>query len=175
VSLAILGTSSFAVNAQARLTEQSKVTLYGIGSVRAGMTIKEAEKAASVRFVQIPSGGEEYKCFYFKPSGGFSGVSFMVTKGRIARVDIENPRITTIGGAKIGDSEQRIKSLYLGQIQVTKHPYEGSSPDNGHYLIFTPRESKDRSYRIIFETNKNRVTRYRAGQLPEVDYIEGCL
>lgn len=37
----------------------------------------------------------------------------------------------------------------------------------------TVREA-DQNYRVIFETHEGKVTAYRAGQLPEVNYIEGC-
>ena len=29
-------------------------------------------------------------------------------------------------------------------------------------------------YRLVFETDGERVTRYRAGRLPEVEWVEGC-
>jgi len=98
----------------------------------------------------------------------------MVTKGRIARVDISSKRITTISGARIGDNENRILSLYPGQIQATPHPYVSRPPENGKYLTFVRKDAADKNYRIIFETSKNRVDRFRSGKLPEVEYIEGC-
>jgi hypothetical protein len=69
--------------------------------------------------------------------------------------------ITTIKGAKIGDTEDRIISLYPGQIQVTQHPYSSRPPYNGKYLTFVPKDTADKNYRIIFETSKNRVERFR--------------
>jgi hypothetical protein len=56
----------------------------------------------------------------------------MVVGDRIAKVDVwKNKSITTLSGAKIGDTEAKIKSLYPGQIQVTPHKYvpAGSLPD----------------------------------------------
>ncbi len=163
------------VNAQAQLTENSKLALNGIGPIRVGMTVDEASQSAGVRLVQTQSGGEEYACLYFRPQVEPKEISFMVTKGRIARVDIYNNRITTIRGAKIGDNEERIFSLYPGQIQATRHPYVGGPPRNGKYLTFVPKDAADKNYRIIFETSGNRVTRFRSGKLPEVEYIEGCV
>ncbi|MEZ2231955.1 hypothetical protein [Microcoleus sp.] len=163
------------VNAQVQLTERSKLALNGIGPIRVGMTVDEASQSAGVRLVKTQSGGEEYGCFYFKPQVEPKAISLMVTKGRIARVDINNERITTIKGAKIGDTEEQIFSLYPGQIQATPHPYVSRPPRNGKYLTFVPKDAADKNYRIIFETSGNRVTRFRSGQLPEVEYIEGCL
>jgi hypothetical protein len=62
----------------------------------------------------------------------------MVTNRRIARVDISNKRVTTIEGAKIEDSEERIFALYPGQIKATPHPY-GRPPANKKYSLSSER------------------------------------
>ncbi len=93
-----------------------------------------------------------------------------VTNGRIARVSVwQSRQITTLSGAKIGDSEARIRSLYPG-IQVTPHTYVRQ----GHYLTFVPKDAGDRNYRVVFETDGQKVTRFHAGKLPEVEFVEGC-
>jgi hypothetical protein len=95
----------------------------------------------------------------------------MVTDGRISRVDIwRDSRVTTFSGAGIGDTEARIKALYPGKIQVSPHKYVRG----GHYLTFVPKDRSDSNYRLVFETDGNRVTQYRAGKLPEVEFVEGC-
>ncbi len=170
---AVLVTS---VNAQVQLTERSKLAINGIGPIRVGMTVDEASRAAGLGFVKTLSAGrtEEY-CSYFEPQGQPKGIRFMVTKGRIARVDINNNvRFTTIKGAKIGDTEDRIISLYPGQIQATRHPYQRLPLTNQKYLTFVPKDAADKNYRIIFETSKNRVERFRSGKIPEVEQVEGC-
>ncbi|WP_339384126.1 hypothetical protein [Microcoleus sp. LEGE 07076] len=163
------------VSAQVQLTERSKLAINGIGPIRVGMTVDEASRSAGIKLIKSGSGGmDEYQCSYVRPQGAPKGISFMVAKDRIARVDINNDRTTTIAGAKIGNTQQQIIKLYPGQIKVTPHPYVGSPPQNGKYLTFVPKDAADKNYRIIFETSKNRVTRFRSGRLPEVEYIEGC-
>ena len=166
------------VNAQAQLTERSKLAINGIGPIRVGMTVDEASESAGIKLTnRSGSGGgrEESQCSYVEPKGEPKGIAFMVTKGRIARVDIfSNKQITTIKGVKIGDTEERIFSLYPGQIKATRHPYQGLPPRNGKYLTFVPKDAADKNYRIIFETANNRVIRFRSGKLPEVEAIEGC-
>ena len=56
-----------------------------------------------------------------------------------------------------------------GQVKVTPHKYE-----DGHYLTVTPTAAADKQFRIVFETARGRVTRYRAGLMPSVEYVEGC-
>ena len=82
------------VSAQAKLTERSKLAIKGIGLIRVGMTVDEASKAGGIRLIRSGSGDlDEYQCFYVQPQGEPKGIAFMVTKGRIARVDISNKRI----------------------------------------------------------------------------------
>lgn len=155
---------------QAKLTEQSKLALKGIGPIQVGMTVDEASRAAGVRLVKSYEPLNEEYCSYFKPQGEPKGISFMVAKGRIARVDISNEQVTTIKGVKIGDTEEKILQVYPGQIKAIKNPLGGP----GNNLTFVPQDKADSQYRLIFQTRNNRVTSFRSGKLPEVEYLEGC-
>jgi len=166
--LALFPLNTVSVNAQSKLTNQSKVFINGIGSVQVGMTVAQASRAAGTRFVSEGYDSNP-QCYYIEPQGSPKDVAFMVSNGRIARVDIFKGSISTAKGAKIGDTEARIKSLYPGQIRVSKHKYT-----NGHYLTFVPRDASDKNYRLVFETDGKRVTQFRSGKLPEVEFIEGC-
>lgn len=101
------------------------------------------------------------------PVRGYEDVSFMVNGGRIERVDVFGRGYVTDRGAGVGDTEGRIKRLYKGMVKVSRHPYV----DYGHYLEVKRGGSR---YGIIFETDGERVTSYRAGRYPAVGYIEGC-
>lgn len=163
-----------AVNAEAKLTERSRLAIDGIGPIRVGMTVAETSRSAGVKLVKSDKHFNEEYCAYFKPQGGPQGIDFMVTKRHIARVDISNERVTTIKGAKIGDSQQRIFALYPGQIQSTKHPY-ARPPANKKYLVFVPKDAADKTYRMIFDVLDDRVRYFMSGKLPEIEYPEGCL
>jgi hypothetical protein len=166
--LVLLSLNTVSANAQSKLTNQSKVFINGIGSVQVGMTVAQASRAAGTRLVSPGYSGSD-QCAYVKPQGGPQDVAFMVTNGRISRVDILKGNISTAKSARIGDTEARIKALYPGQIRVSKHHYT-----NGHYLTFVPRDASDKNYRLVFETDGKRVTQFRAGKLPEVEFVEGC-
>ncbi len=152
---------------QSQLTATSKLAIDGIGPIRVGMTIQQAEASAQTRL--LSPGGKLDNCWYVKPQGGPRDISFMVIDEKIARVDVYgNSPITTVSGARIGDSEDRIKSLYA--VHITPHEYVQS----GHYLTFVPNDTSDQPYRMVFETDGKRVKLIRAGRLPEVEYVEGC-
>jgi hypothetical protein len=179
VTITVFAVTVGTVIAQTKLTSQAKVTINSIGPVKIGMNLPEAAAAANTRLYVGYAGSDS--CYSLQTEGELKGVSFMVTKDDvksrlqyitsdvIARVDVDNSKITTLSGAKIGDTEARIKSLYPGQIKVTPHTYI-----KGNYLTFIPKNKAEQNYRIVFETDGQRVIRYRAGKLPEVEYIEGC-
>ncbi len=173
-TIAIIFVWVTSVNAQSQLTERSKLAIDGIGPIRVGMTVAEASRSAGVTLVKSSTLHPiEELCIYLEPQGGLKGINFMVIKDRIARVDITNKRITTIRGAKIGDSEEQIFDLYPGQIQVTPHG-ENRPPGRDRDLTFIPKDAADKNYRMIFETTYHRVTNFRSGKLPEVKYLENC-
>ncbi|MBD2021830.1 hypothetical protein H6F43_16740 [Leptolyngbya sp. FACHB-36] len=175
---------SFPLSAQSRLTEQSKLAIDGIGPIRIGMTIAQAEKSAGVQLVEKGARAGSGGCYFLSSKSGPADLGFMVisnrederidrTRDRIARVDVyRSSRITTVSGAKIGDTEARVKSLYAGRIQVMPHKYTGDR--GGRYLTFVPNDAADRNYRLVFETLNGRVTLFRSGKLPEVEFVEGC-
>lgn len=149
---------------QNRRPASSVVSFSGFGPVKVGMTVSQASKALGVPLVREQ--GYEEACYYVYPKSGFKEVAFMVTGGRIARVDISEKGYATDRGAKVGDTEARIKRLYRGMVKVSKHPYV-----DGHYLRI---DMKGGRFSIIFETDGKRVTSFRAGKAEEVGYIEGC-
>lgn len=139
------------------------ITADGVGPIRVGMTVEEARQALAGKLAGAPASQEE-SCYYVRPDGEPQGVLFMVTDDRIARVDVREGAIATAEGARVGDSEERIQSLYPGRVTVTPHKYV-----EGHYLTVA-----DGDHRLLFETEAGKVTAYRAGRLPEVEWVEGC-
>jgi hypothetical protein len=139
----------------------------GIGSVRVEMTLAQASRQLGAELT--PRAGATPECAYVRPTTIRDSVIFMVIDGRIARVDVQAGRVATVEGARIGDTEERIKSLYAGRVEEQPHKYT-----DGHYLVVRPAERADSAYRIVFETDGQRVTKYRSGRLPEVSWVEGC-
>jgi tetratricopeptide (TPR) repeat protein len=149
-----------------KLTESSRLTLRGIGPIRIGMTIDEATQASGISTWNSAFSDNSVVCKYYKPQNNIDDVLFMVVNGRIVRVDVNNKHIQTIRGIKIGDTMQSVKLKYPTQIQVSLIP---------NTLTFIPKDIEDKGYRYIFLHGSGRVIGLRSGQLPEVEYIEGCV
>ena len=137
------------------------VTAAGLGPLRAGQTIAEANAAVGGGF-----SGSTANCTYAVWPKAPAGVAVMLANGRVARVEVRSGSTATAAGARIGDSEARINSLYAGRVTSAPHKYN----PGGHYMTVTGGGSN----RIVFETDGSSVTNYRAGRTPEVEQVERC-
>jgi hypothetical protein len=159
-------TSVAAVPAGTR-PESFVVTPYGIGPLKAGMTIAEAR--AAVPSLQLPPNAEKADCDYAKSRDLPDSVLVMIGDGRVARLDVLGGSIKTAEGAGIGDTEERIQKLYGNRLTIAPHKYT-----DGHYLIVRATDPRDSAFAIVFETDGRKVINYRAGRSPAVHYVEGC-
>jgi len=144
------------------------VTATGYGALRIGMTVTAAANALGS---PAPStAGLDTACAYVHFGGAPPGMRIMVTGGTVARIEVDSSDIATGRGIRVGDSEERVKTAYGSRVSVQPHKYL----PNGHYLIVAPVPPTDDTFRLIFETDGAHVTSYRAGRLPQVEWVEGC-
>lgn len=141
------------------------VTENGWGPIRANMRVADARAALGGELPE-PANRE---CDHVKPPRGPRGVLIMTVAGQVARVEVSDTTVATAAGARVGDTEARINALYPGRVQTGPHKYV-----DGHYLVVRRGAGADSIHRLVFETDGQRVTRYRGGRLPEVEWVEGC-
>jgi hypothetical protein len=153
---------------QAQSPPALSVSPFGIGPIRAGMSVAEASAASGGALAFAP-GADTTACGYLIWPGGPSGVQVMVEHAKIARVDVDSGTVATTEGIGIGATEQDVLQRYQSRVAVTPSKYT-----KGHYLTVTPVSSADSAFRIVFETENNQVIRYRAGRRPAVEYVERC-
>ena len=140
----------------------------GLGQLQVGMTLTEAVNMGLVN--ERPD--MKPACDFVFPAVGAGipfGVNVMVVKGKIARIDVDTGTVTTEDGVKIGDTEDRVKSVYGDYLQIQPHKYI----EGGHYMTVKG-DSANAGKAIVFETDGKRVTMFRAGRIPEVEWVEGC-
>ena len=146
----------------------------GMGPLRVGMTVDEARRALGHLEPLGPAAGDvegdsALACQHAESARLGAGVLVMLEGGRVVRVEVDSGGAATAEGARIGDTEARIGELYPGRVTVLPHKYT-----DGHYLYVRPAEPSDTTRLIIFETDGRVVTRFRGGQKPQVEYVEGC-
>ena len=141
----------------------------GAGALRIGMT---RDQLALDLHAPIPTRTRaDSGCAYLAIPGIPPGMRTMWVAATLARIDIGAPKLPTDRGAKIGDKQAKIESLYRGRVSAMPAKYD----PRGKYLVVRPVPPSDSSRRIVFETDSStRVTRYRVGREPEVEWVEGC-
>ncbi|MEW6759586.1 MAG: hypothetical protein AB1437_02070 [Pseudomonadota bacterium] len=133
----------------------------GIGAIRFGMKLADAELAAGKATLPEP----------FDPAcsmvrfASLPELRFMVEKGVVTRADAE-PGVENAAGVAVGDTLAQVRDKHP-EAQVTTHKYD----KNGHYVTFP---SSDGRAAIILEESGGTVTKVRAGLQPAVAYVETC-
>ena len=67
-----------------------------------------------------------------------------------------------------------VLSAMSGSARAPAAKVEPHKYTDGPCVVLTPAAAAGGVYRIVFETDGRRVTRYRAGTRPRVEYVEGC-
>lgn len=146
-----------------------RVSFTSIGNARIGMDEKALARALGAPLVHADPNMEEAGCYYAVGHGLPASVILMMLEGRLARIDVGEPGVTTVSGVGVGTLEADAKRIYGARIVQSPHAYD--EPD-GHYLTLL---SPDRATGIRFETDGTVVTRFYAGSAEAIRYIEGCL
>jgi hypothetical protein len=138
----------------------------GIGAIRVGMTVDELRRAVG----DIPGASPAADCSYVRPPGAPPGVSVMLARGQVARIDVDSGGVESDAGVAVGDSASKVANAYASRLTAMPHKYVSG----GEYLTVRPTAPSDSSRRMVFETENGRVTRFRAGRVPEVEWVERC-
>ena len=92
----------------------------------------------------------------------------MIEDGKFVRYDVSNDKEVAPGGGKRGMTRDEIKKLYPGAAEQDHKYVEG-----GKYLRV--KDDAGGNGVLVFETDAaGKVTQWRVGVSPQVDYVEGC-
>lgn len=137
-----------------------KLGMSRLGAIKVGMTVREVRLATGrpmIRGYGFPS------CQSWTVAGAPGGLGITTAFGRVARIDIRHRRWQTVRGVHVGDRSWQVRRRY--GVREERHAYT-----RGRYLITRGK------HRLVFETSSTgKVTRFRAGRRPHVEYIEGCV
>jgi hypothetical protein len=139
----------------------------GVGPVRIGMGLIQLNAALHERFA-MPAEKSDQGCFYVHPKS-HPQIALMIEDGKLVRVDVDKPGISTEEGVQVGDSQVHAQHVYGVKAKVEPSQYTGE--EGGRYLTI---RSPDGHSGIRFETEKGKITTFYAGTYAAIQYVEGC-
>lgn len=149
-------------------TNASKVTTVGIDEVFFGMLAEEAAQAASTKWDLI-DGSAKGTCYQVTPNTGPDGVVLWVVDGHMERVDVSHPDIRTPSSYGVGTALTDLQN-HLGS-QLTVETVTSEQGTQFQQATFTPTDSGDAHFRIVFDIEDGVVKRYRSGRVGIVERL----
>lgn len=147
----------------------TQASFTGYGDMKLGSTVDEAKAAWGGELNGKPSEGST--CYYLTPKWVKkpSDFSFMAEDGKFVRYDVGTDKEAAPGGGKVGMTTEELQKLYSNALQSSPHKYV----EGGRYLSVAA--SGVAPSKLVFETDAaGKVTAWRVGLTPQVDYVEGC-
>ena len=144
----------------------------GYGDIRFGTDAAGMGKAWGGELRTV---GKEYNgsCYFMTPTWVKtpSEFNFMIGDGKFVRFGTESAKFVAPGGGKVGMDKAAIGKLYAGAVEEQPHKYS-----DGQYLRIE--DPAGGNGVLVFETDAKggdaKVTEWRVGVPPQVDYVEGC-
>jgi hypothetical protein len=155
------------VSGEPAFTSASKLTTVGLDDVFFGDTVRDIRSKVPGDWVGLPAADARPSCFTMQPAGGPEGTVLMILDGRVERIDLASPDITTRSGIGVGSAVADITELFESNIETV-------TVDGGEEIVFIPTDEVDRDFRIIWTTDGTTVTAMRAGRLPGVLAASPC-
>lgn len=140
----------------------------GYGDVKLGTAAADMEAAWGGALNVLGKEANE-GCYFMTPKWVKlpAEFNFMIGDGKFARFGTESAKFAAPGGGKVGMSAAEVEALYPGRVQAQPHKYT-----DGKYLRI---EDAASGSALVFETDAaGKVTEWRVGKPPQVDYVEGC-
>ena len=147
----------------------SQASFLGYGDMKLGSTVDEARAAWGGELNGAPMEGTT--CHYLWPKwiSRPADFAFMMEEGRFVRYDVGTDKETAPGGGKVGMSVEELQKLYGGALKGAPHKYM----QGGQYLSMDAGDVAPT--RLVFEVDAaGKVTSWRVGLSPQVEYVEGC-
>jgi len=162
-----LALAAAALSATAWAASSWCLGMSGLGPIRAGMTAEQVMQLADFDGLERKKPAGE--CWYLRYRGG-RGAAFdlMIIEDKVVRLELNGAStLGTFAGARIGTTEDELKSLYGPRLDVQPHKYD----EAGHTITL---KSSAGDYGLRFETSHGKVTAIQAGPWEHLNYVEGC-
>lgn len=153
----------------ARLDGYAGATLgAGIAEVRSGFGTPLQGLGTDAAGKPLPADDSNDGCYFLRPQDA-EDPRLMIEARKLVRYDVRSAAITAPGGGKVGMTLGELQVLYPERADVGPDKYD----DKAHHLRVRP--AQEGAAVIDFALGADgRVSAWRVGKTPQVDYAEGC-
>jgi hypothetical protein len=151
----------------APVSSNSRITQNGLGSIRLGMTVDQAQRRTGQRIENNLFTPGDDSCGTAQLFPKSVGVNMQTTKSRIWVINVSEPGISTRSGVEVGDTVAALRRAYGSRLHSEPNKYTPKARD---YWVTFPRNRKLK----FFTSTRRVVTQISSGRKPEVDFVEGC-
>jgi len=148
----------------------TQASFAGYGEVKFGIAAADMEQAWGGELKTLGKDANP-TCYFMTPKWTKTPAefTFMIGDGKFVRYGSDSAKLVAPGGGKVGMGVQELQALYHGALQSTPHKYV----EGGQYLSLPA--SGVAPSKLVFEVDAaGKVTEWRVGLAPQVDYVEGC-
>ena len=145
----------------------TQASFAGYGDVKLGTAAADMQSAWGGELNRL--GGADETCYFMTPKWvkAPAEFAFMIDAGAFVRYGTDSTKFVAPGGGKVGMATADIQTLYPGRIEQQPRKYT-----DGKYLRIKDAATGNA---LLFETDATgKVTEWRVGMPPQVDYVEGC-
>lgn len=162
-----------AVDGPRAIADAGDARMNGYGALDLGLTAEEARAEWTGGALQgKPDPRDPAACFHLSPAGQSTPaqLAFMFENDVLVRYSVESPDIAAPGGGKVGMDEAAIQALYGGTLESLPHKYV-----QGGKVLRSAEDGGGLPSKLVFELDAaGKVTSWRVGMVPQIDYVEGC-
>jgi hypothetical protein len=145
------------------------LTATGYGALRIGMTRGQAERAVGAHILINDLASDDAWVCADGSIKTMPHVDLLLEGLRIKVISISGGP-ATVDGVRIGTSEAQLRRIFGKRAVFGWRPYIGDTPGAHNVIVKTGRNRE-----FLFQTADGRVQTISAGELPAVEYWEGCV
>jgi hypothetical protein len=168
-SAASTATATATIAAPAPAAIDRTPTFKGYGELAFGKNSKELREIWKGPLeIAPPAAGSSCQQVALDPAAP-KALKLMIEGDKLVRYDVATDAETAPGGGKVGMGIDQIRKLYDGRVREQPAKYVPGGVD------LRVSADDDSGSALIFETGADgKVTAWRVGQSPAIDYTEGC-
>jgi hypothetical protein len=151
------------------VTTNSRITQNGLGAIRLGMTVDQAQRRSGQRIQNNLFTPGDDSCGIGQLFPQSLGVGFQTTHSRIWVINVSRPGIRTRAGIQVGDRVAALRRAYGSRLRSQPNKYIPGARD---YWVSFGAKRKIKFY--VGERNHSVIAQISSGRKPEVDFVEGC-